>query len=212
MIVAKLPAPFAPGGSAAIDSEVCRKLLAVALSRGGDYADLFFEYRAAGGFVFDEGILQQRLARRDRWGSGSASSRATRRATPTPRTSSWDAMKRAAETAARIASRRQGAAGRPSNRRRAAQPLRARAPDPRRRRGSTSALCSSAPARRRSRTTRAIVKVEATFAEEIREILVVTSDGRLAHDVQPLMRFGVRAIAEHGTASARRVAAAAAGG
>jgi TldD protein len=41
-----------------------------------------------------------------------------------------------------------------------------------------------------------IVKVEASFAEEIREILVATSDGRMAHDVQPLIRFGVRAIAE----------------
>ncbi|HEU5076561.1 MAG TPA: metallopeptidase TldD-related protein, partial [Polyangiaceae bacterium] len=29
------------------------------------------------------------------------------------------------------------------------------------------------------------------------EILIVTSDGRWVHDVQPLMRFGVRAIAEH---------------
>ena len=43
-----------------------------------------------------------------------------------------------------------------------------------------------------------IVKVEASFAEEIREILVATSDGRIAHDVQPLLRFGVRAIAEDG--------------
>jgi TldD protein len=40
------------------------------------------------------------------------------------------------------------------------------------------------------------VKVECSFAEEIREILVVTSDGKLARDVQPLMRFGVRVIAE----------------
>jgi TldD protein len=41
-----------------------------------------------------------------------------------------------------------------------------------------------------------VVKVECSFAEEIREILVVTSDGKLARDVQPLMRFGVRVIAE----------------
>jgi TldD protein len=41
-----------------------------------------------------------------------------------------------------------------------------------------------------------IVKVEASLSEEIREILVVTSDGRWARDVQPLLRFGVRAISE----------------
>jgi TldD protein len=41
-----------------------------------------------------------------------------------------------------------------------------------------------------------IVKVEASFSEEIREILVVTSDGTMVRDTQPLLRFGVRAIAE----------------
>jgi TldD protein len=51
-------APFAPGGSNAIDVQLAERLLAVALGNGGDYADLFFEYRAAGGFVFDEGILK----------------------------------------------------------------------------------------------------------------------------------------------------------
>ena len=43
-----------------------------------------------------------------------------------------------------------------------------------------------------------IVRVEASLAEEIREILVVTSDGHLARDRQPLIRFGVRAVAEEG--------------
>ena len=42
-----------------------------------------------------------------------------------------------------------------------------------------------------------IIKAEASFAEEVREILIATSDGRMVHDVQPLMRFGIRAIAEH---------------
>jgi len=42
-----------------------------------------------------------------------------------------------------------------------------------------------------------IVKADASFVEEVREILIVTSDGRWVHDVQPMMRFGVRAIAEH---------------
>ncbi len=49
-------APFAAGGASEIDAKLAERLLAVALSKGGDYADLFFEYRAAGGLVFDEGI------------------------------------------------------------------------------------------------------------------------------------------------------------
>jgi TldD protein len=41
-----------------------------------------------------------------------------------------------------------------------------------------------------------IVKVEASFAEEVREILICTSLGHFCRDTQPLMRFGVRALAE----------------
>jgi TldD protein len=41
-----------------------------------------------------------------------------------------------------------------------------------------------------------VAKVEASFSEEVREILVVTSDGTMARDTQPLVRFGVRVIAE----------------
>ena len=51
-------APFGPGGASEVDVQLAEKLLAVALSRGADYADLFFEYRAAGGFVFDDGIMK----------------------------------------------------------------------------------------------------------------------------------------------------------
>ncbi|HMJ14424.1 MAG TPA: metalloprotease TldD, partial [Polyangiaceae bacterium] len=51
-------APFGPGGPSGIDGEICRKLLGVALSHGGDYADLFFEYRAGGGLTFEEGITR----------------------------------------------------------------------------------------------------------------------------------------------------------
>jgi TldD protein len=43
-----------------------------------------------------------------------------------------------------------------------------------------------------------IVRVEASLAEEHREVLVVTSDGHLARDRQPMIRFGVSAVAEEG--------------
>ena len=50
-----------------------------------------------------------------------------------------------------------------------------------------------------------------SFAEEIREILVVTSDGKLARDVQPLMRFGVRVDRRARRQAPGRARAAAAG-
>ena len=48
-------APFAPTSADRIDPETARKLLSVALAQGGDYADLFFEYRAAGSYVARRG-------------------------------------------------------------------------------------------------------------------------------------------------------------
>ena len=59
-----------------------------------------------------------------------------------------------------------------------------------------------------------IVRVEASLAEEWREVLVVTSDGHLARDSQPMIRFGVSAVAEEdgkraGRALGRRRAASA---
>ena len=54
-----------------------------------------------------------------------------------------------------------------------------------------------------------IVKVEASFVESWKEILIVTSDGVMARDVQPILRFGVRAVAEVG---AKRQAGSSGGG
>ena len=51
-------APFGPSQSHAVDAALAERLLSTALAGGGDYADLFFEYRASGSFVFDEGILK----------------------------------------------------------------------------------------------------------------------------------------------------------
>jgi len=44
-VPATLAAPFLPGGENAIDAQLAQRLLAAALEAGGDYADLYFEYR-----------------------------------------------------------------------------------------------------------------------------------------------------------------------
>src|SRR5688572_15793854 len=95
-------APFAPGGSAPIDGEICRKLLQTALSRGGDYADLFFEYRAGGGLSFEEGITRS-ASRGVSMGLGVRVQRGDATGYAHTEDLEWDAMKRAAEMAARIA-------------------------------------------------------------------------------------------------------------
>src|SRR5687768_6152074 len=95
-------APFALGKSHAIDPDIANRLLTVALAQGGDYADLFFEYQASGGLTFEEGIT--RSASRGvsvglgvRVLSGDATGYAY------VEDLEFEAMRRAAETAARIA-------------------------------------------------------------------------------------------------------------
>src|ERR1700691_5780365 len=102
------PAPLyrpavGPGGSSAIDAVLAEKLLAVALARGGDYADLFFEYRAAGGMVFDEGILKS-ASRGVSMGLGVRVQKGDATGYAYVERLDWDAMRRAADTAAQIAS------------------------------------------------------------------------------------------------------------
>jgi len=189
-------APFAPGGPFEIDPEICRKLLTIALGRGGDYADLFFEYRASGSLTFEEGITRS-AARGTSAGLGVRVQRGDATGYAHVEDLSWEAMKRAAETAARIASASatavQGLSPSVSRDRYAVDrpTLEVDGRDKRSllERASRAALAAD---------TR-IKKVEASFAEEVREILIATSTGAIARDVQPLFRFGVRVIAEDGT-------------
>lgn len=189
-------APFAPSGPAGIDAALCSRLLSVALSKGGDYADLFFEYRAAGGFVFDEGILKS-ASRGVSVGLGVRVQRGDATGYAYTEDLGWESMKRAAETAAQIAIAGGGTLE-----------VKLRKLDLPRRYDLETPSIDVAGHRKRELLERAsraalafdsrIVKAEASFSEEIREILIATSDGRLVHDVQPLMRFGVRALAEQG--------------
>lgn len=187
-------APFGPGGDGGIDAAVCERLLSIALSKGGDYADLFFEYRAGGGFSYDEGILKA-ASRGVSMGVGVRVQRGDATGYAYTEDLTWDAMRRAAETAAQIATSTGGAekitlATRPVPQRYELPAVSLDVPNTEKRalleRASAAALAYDP----------AIIKAEASFVEEIREVLVATSTGVMAFDVQPLFRFGVRAIAE----------------
>jgi TldD protein len=187
-------APFATGGPNAIDVQLAERLLAIALEKGGDYADLFFEYRAGGGLLFDEGILKS-ASRGVSMGLGVRVQKGDSTGYAYVEQFDWDAMKRAAETAAQIAS---GGGG--------TMPVTPRSltlPE----RYELDVVTLDVPGlEKRKLLERAaaaahafdnhIVKVEASMAEEIRELLIVTSDGKMARDTQPLVRFGVRVVAE----------------
>jgi len=187
-------APFGPGGSAAVDAKLAEKLLAVALGRGGDYADLFFEYRAAGGLVFDEGILKS-ASRGVSMGLGVRVQKGDATGYAYVERLDWEAMVRAADTAAQIAS---GGGSK--------TPIVAQLRELPTRYELETVTLDVPGLEKRALLERAaaaahasdphVVKVEASLAEEVREILVVTSDGTMVRDTQPLVRFGVRVIAE----------------
>ncbi len=187
-------APFAPGGEAGIDAAICERLLSICLAQGGDYADLFFEYRRGSGFSYDEGILKS-ASRSTSMGLGVRVQKGDATGYAYTEDLELPAMKRAAETAARIAS--EGGALTPIKLATRALP----------KRYELDALSVDRPAaekrdllERASRAAMAadpmIVRAEAGFAEAVREILVATSDGRMCFDVQPMIRFTIRAVAE----------------
>jgi len=187
-------APFGPGGASEVDTQLAEKLLGVALANGADYADLFFEYRAAGGLVFDEGILKS-ASRGVSMGLGVRAQKDDATGYAYTEKLDWDAMKHAAATAAAIATG--GGAPQPHKLETRTLPSRYELQQvtldvPGMEKRKILERCAAAAHAADPR----VVKVECSFAEEIREILVVTSDGKLARDVQPLMRFGVRVIAE----------------
>ncbi|HRH00039.1 MAG TPA: metallopeptidase TldD-related protein [Polyangiaceae bacterium] len=187
-------APFGPGGPNEIDVQLAEKLLVVALAKGADYADLFFEYRAAGGLVYDEGILKS-ASRGVSVGLGVRAQKGDATGYAYVEKLDWDSMRHAAATAAQIAV--EGGALAPVRAVEVAVPNRYEL---------DTVTLDVAGLEKRALLERAakhaeafdprVVKVEASFAEELREILVVTSEGRMARDTQPLMRFGVRVIAE----------------
>ncbi|MEM1031341.1 MAG: metallopeptidase TldD-related protein [Myxococcota bacterium] len=186
-------APFAPGGAAAVDAAMCSRLLGICMGHGGDYADLYFEYRRQGGFVFDDGIVKSAsrsvsLGLGVRVQKGDATGFAyTQDLTP-------EAMARVCRTAARIAA--EGGHETPI-------PLQVRSLPHRYDLSASSLTAPSADKTallaRASQAALAydplIVRAEASLSEGVREVLMATSDGRLAFDVQPMIRFGVRVVA-----------------
>jgi TldD protein len=186
-------APFAPGGSSGIDDDVCQKLLEIALSRGGDYADLFFEYRASGSLSFEEGITRS-ASRGTSVGLGVRVQRGDATGYAHVEDLSWDAMKRAAETAARIAG---GAPQTVVGLERRVLPDRyaferlTLSVDGREKRALLEQASKAALA-----ADSRVKKVQASFSEEVREVLVATSVGTISRDIQPLFRFGISVIAE----------------
>ena len=180
-----------------------QRYLGEALSAGGDYADLYFEYLTSTSITVDESMVKSasqgisagcgvRVLAGDRTGYAYTDDLAP------------DKILRAARTAALIA---RGPAQQPVHgfkENRPHQLYQVSSPSVDADVAAKLDLVMRADSAGRAYDPR-IVQVRAGFADELRQILVVGSDGTFATDVQPLARMSVQCIAKAGKNSSKGV-------
>jgi TldD protein len=178
-----------------------QKYLAEALSAGGDYADLYFEYLTSTSISVDESIVKS-ASQGISAGCGVRVLAGERTGYAYTDDLSPDKILRAARTAALIARgpSREPIAGFKDSR--IHQLYQVASPSVDADVASKLDLVMRADKAARAYDPR-IVQVRGGYADELRQILVVGSDGTFATDVQPLARFSVICIAKSAESSAR---------
>jgi TldD protein len=192
-----LRAPFSAGGATAIDAQIANRLLGLALEAGGDYADLYFEFCVYANYMLEEEQIRT-LGRGIALGLGVRVTKGDATGYAYCEDLAWDKMAHAAKTAGQIAA---GGGHAPVGVGLApvATPSFYAVPTPSLVMPAQEKLALLREADRAARAyDPRIVKVEASFVESIKEVLLFTSDGRTASDLQPMVRFGVHAVAEEG--------------
>ncbi len=176
-----------------IDTKVMNDVLAVALSRGGDFAELYFEHRVSSSMRVEEGSVKEstggitqgvgvRVVAGDSFGYAYSED------------FSVESMRHAANTAAQIA--KGGKPGEPVDATilNAADyyPIATPSID-------VKALEKLELIRRVDRAARAysplVQKVIASFSEEYKQIMIAASDGRLIGDIQPMVELRAFVVA-----------------
>ncbi len=177
-----------------IDVAMASRLLEAGLSKGGHYAELFFEHRTSASITFEQQVVKTanraisqglgvRVLLREAVGYAYTEDLNT------------EAMLRAAETAAKIAS----SGGK-------APPLDIVHYDSANYYSAAASTIDVPSAekvqllRRADDAARAydssIGRVDINLADEVKYIAIFTSDGRMAGDVQPMVRFNVTCLSE----------------
>ncbi|MCK9518831.1 MAG: metallopeptidase TldD-related protein [Dehalococcoidia bacterium] len=193
----------------AIDSTVMSSLLSVALQRGGDFAELFFEHRTNSAISWEDQQVKS-ASRTMSQGLGVRVVKGDAIGYAYTESLELDAMKRAAETAARIGTGR-GQPGPIDATPQLAGVTYYSAEDP------LSDLPAAAKVALLERTDHAargydqsITRVDSSILDELKYILIARSDGRIVGDVQPLVRMNVSALSDRD--GSRQVARTGGGG
>jgi TldD protein len=172
------------------------KLLATAFARGGDYADLYFEYRVYHNVSVEERIVKS-AAKSVSQGVGVRVIIGDKTGYAYTDEIAFDSIRRAAETASHIA--RTGAAQQQVTGVNATPNLRnlyaVEAPV------SSAELTHKIELIRQGDEVargydRRIREVQSSLADEIKYVMVASSEGRLVGDIQPLARYGITCIAD----------------
>ena len=177
-----------------IDPALAQALLDAALSRGGEYAELYFEHRTSGAITFEQQAVKS-ANRSISQGPGVRVLLGEAIGYAYTEDLSRDAMLRAADTAAKIASRGDKVTPVDVVHYDTAHYY------------SPTANTLEVPAqdkvqllRRADAAARAydasIQRVDLTFVDELKYVAIFTSDGRMTGDVQPLLRFNARCLSE----------------
>jgi TldD protein len=171
------------------------ELLATALARGGDYADLYFEYRVGNGINIEEQIIKS-AAKSVVQGVGVRVIIGGKTGYAYTDEIAYDRIQRAAETAGHIA--RSGGT---------TQAIGVNATPNARNLYPVETPVSSVELGRKiellkqaDNTARAydrrIREVQSAISDEMKYVMIATSDGRLVGDTQPLARFSISCIAD----------------
>jgi TldD protein len=178
-----------------------QRYLGEALSAGGDYADLYYEYLTSTSISVDESIVKS-ASQGISAGCGVRVLSGERTGYAYTDDLSPDKILRAARTAALIAKGPATQLVQGFKENRAHQLYQASTPSV-----DADVLAKLDLVMRADKAARAydprIVQVRGGYVDELRQILVVGSDGTFATDVQPMARFNVYCIAKAGDNSAR---------
>ena len=178
-----------------IDPPVISALLSIALGHGGDFAELYFEHRTSSSIGWEDQRVKS-ASRNVLQGVGIRVVKGDAIGYAYTESLDFDAMKRAAATAARIGA----AETRP-------MPIDATpqlstasyysADDPLTEAPAAEKVALLERADRAARSyDPSISRVDASIGDELRYVLVARSDGRVVGDVQPLIRFNVSALSD----------------
>lgn len=193
--MAQATRPFPPlAADFPVDAPLLERLLSEALSRGGDYADLYFERREEAGLTMEQDVLREATAGVVA-GMGVRVLSGERTGYAYTEDLSAESMARAARTAALVAAGSGGeAAVRVTER-----PVKDLYPVERPAAAAAVAerveYLRRASAAARSHDPR-VARVVVSLRDEVKTVALATSDGGLFRDRQPMLMFRVSVVAE----------------